>query len=193
MSDRGSFRAHLERALAAGAESLDRPDLVPSAVLIPIVIRGGDPQVIFTRRTMSVAHHKGQISFPGGAAEPGDRDATATALREAGEEIGLGPSSVEVIGRLEDQVTTTGFVVAPVVGLVDERAALRRDPREVAEVFELAWSRLVDPVALDVEMMEHRGVTFRNHRFTVGDKVVWGTTGRILARLIEEVERKERP
>ncbi|MFO8073321.1 MAG: CoA pyrophosphatase [Polyangia bacterium] len=193
MSDGDSFRARLERALAGGAESLDRPDLVPSAVLIPIVIRGGEPRVIFTRRTMSVAHHKGQISFPGGAAEPGDRDAVDTALREAGEEIGLERALVEVAGRLEDQVTTTGFVVAPVVGLVDERAALCRDPREVAEVFELAWSRLIDPVALDVEMMEHRGVTFRNHRFTVGDKVVWGATGRILARLIEKVGQVEQP
>src|SRR5512133_2850710 len=92
--------------------------LVPAAVLVPIVFRNDEPHFIFTQRTMSVAHHKGQISFPGGVAEPCDAGPIDTALRESKEEIGLAPEDVRVLGCMDDLVTVTSFVVTPLVGVV---------------------------------------------------------------------------
>ncbi|HUT78385.1 MAG TPA: CoA pyrophosphatase, partial [Polyangia bacterium] len=112
------LRNRILRALERPRRVLDRPDLVRSAVLVPVVLDGPEPAVVFTRRTMTVAKHKGQISFPGGAAEPGDEGPVATALREAREEIGLDPAVVDVAGVLDDQITTTGFLITPVVGLL---------------------------------------------------------------------------
>ena len=101
------FREQVIQAMRADRVVLDRTDLTRSAVLLPIIDRDGEPHLILTRRTMTVAAHKGQVSLPGGAVEPEDRDITETALREAMEEIGLEPNLVEVVGLLDDSVTTT--------------------------------------------------------------------------------------
>jgi 8-oxo-dGTP pyrophosphatase MutT (NUDIX family) len=179
------FKERTRRALGTSPERLVRPELVRAAVLVPIVWRRAEAFVVFTRRTMRVATHKGQISFPGGAAEPEDADAVATALREAKEEIGLDPGLVEIAGVLPDGVTTTGFVVTPVVGFVDPSAQLTADPTEVAEVFELPFARLADPAVHAVEMAEHHGARYLNHSYDVGGRHVWGVTGRILAALLD--------
>ncbi|MCU0968643.1 MAG: CoA pyrophosphatase [Rubrivivax sp.] len=122
----------------------DRP-MSAAAVLVALVERDGGLGVLLTRRTEHLRDHAGQISFPGGRAEAGDADAAATALREAEEEIGLSPACVEVIGRLPDYTTVTRFVVAPVVGLVRPPFALRPDPSEVAEAFEVPLAFLMNP------------------------------------------------
>jgi 8-oxo-dGTP pyrophosphatase MutT (NUDIX family) len=186
------IRHRILRTVGRPRRILDRADLVCSAVLVPVVLDGPEPQVIFTRRAMTVAKHKGQISFPGGAAEPGDADPVATALREAREEIGLDPAAVEVAGLLDDQITTTGFLITPVVGFL-AAARFQPDPVEVDEVFGVPWSVLADPARHDIEEVEWRGMSFRNHRYHVGDKVIWGATGRILARFIAAVERDGDP
>ncbi len=122
----------------------DRPPAVAS-VLVPLVQRG-ELTVLLTRRTEHLTDHAGQISFPGGRAEPEDADAVATALREAQEEVGLLPGHAEVLGPLHTYTTVTGFVVTPVVALVDAAAmTLRPDPSEVAEVFEVPLAFLMDP------------------------------------------------
>jgi 8-oxo-dGTP pyrophosphatase MutT (NUDIX family) len=111
-----------------------------ASVLVPLVLRD-EMTVLLTQRTDHLNDHPGQISFPGGRAEASDPDPVATALREAHEEIGLEPFEVEVLGSLPTYTTSTGFIVTPVIGLVQPRAALRPDPFEVAELFEvpLAW------------------------------------------------------
>ena len=121
-------------------------DRAPAAasVLIAIVLRD-EPTVLLTQRTDHLTDHPSQISFPGGRTEPADADATATALREAEEEIGLGAAWIEVLGSLPTYTTSTGFVVTPVVGLVRPGFALRPDPNEVAEVFEVPLAWLMDP------------------------------------------------
>lgn len=126
------------------------PDPVRAAVLVPIVMRP-EPAVLLTQRTATLRKHAGQISFPGGRSEPEDPDAVATALREAQEEVGLAPPRVHVLGELPEYTTGTGFVVTPVVGLIaphpheTPRLDLRPDPGEVAEVFEVPLSFLMDP------------------------------------------------
>jgi 8-oxo-dGTP pyrophosphatase MutT (NUDIX family) len=115
-----------------------------ASVLVALVLRD-TLTVLLTQRTEHLSDHPGQISFPGGRAEPGDADATATALREAHEEVGLAPSHVDVLGRLPEYTTGTGFVVTPVVALVRPGFALQPDPNEVAEVFEVPLAFLMDP------------------------------------------------
>jgi len=128
-----------------------RPDLFKSrasaaaSVLIPLVVRPEGLNVLLTRRTDHLRDHAGQISFPGGRREAEDVDATAAALREAEEEIGLAPGSVEVLGSLPDYTTVTRFVVTPIVGLIERLPMIKPDPDEVAEVFEVPLRFLMNP------------------------------------------------
>ena len=115
-----------------------------ASVLIALVPRG-EITVLLTQRTDHLTDHPGQISFPGGRVEPVDADAAATALREAHEEIGLGPSFVDVLGAMPTYTTGTGFIVTPIVALVRPGFALQADPFEVAEVFEVPLSFLMNP------------------------------------------------
>ena len=183
------FREQVIQAMRADRVILDRTDLTTSAVLLPIIDRGGEPHLILTRRTMTVAAHKGQVALPGGAVEPEDRDITETALREAMEEIGLEPNLVEVVGLLDDSVTTTGYVITPVVGFVSREAELTPDSREVAEVFEASFSTLLNPANHMMQVLEHKGVRFKDHRYFVGDYVIWGATGRIISGFLSLLRR----
>ena len=121
-----------------------RREATHASVLVPLVLRD-EMTVLLTQRTDHLNDHPGQISFPGGRAETSDADATATALREAHEEIGLEPFEIEVLGSLPTYTTSTGFIVTPVVGLVQPGAPLRPDPFEVAEVFEVPLAWLMNP------------------------------------------------
>lgn len=116
-----------------------------ASVLVPLVQRDEGLAVLLTQRTDHLTDHPGQVSFPGGRAEPEDADAVATALREAHEEIGLQADQIDVIGQLPTYTTGTGFIVTPVVGLVQPDFSIQIDPFEVAEVFEVPLSFLMDP------------------------------------------------
>ncbi|MFM1990435.1 MAG: hypothetical protein RJA99_3392 [Pseudomonadota bacterium] len=117
----------------------------PAAVLVPLVPRDGGLAVMLTVRTAHLSAHAGQIAFPGGRTEPEDGSPTGTALRETEEEIGLARRHVEVLGSMPSYVTGTGFVVTPVVGLVEPEHTLARDAFEVADVFEVPLAFLMDP------------------------------------------------
>ncbi len=138
-------RRFIERAVAA------------ASVLIAIVLHD-EVTVLLTQRTDHLTDHPSQISFPGGRTESFDVDATATALREAREEIGLDPSRVEVLGRLPTYTTGTGFVVTPVFALVPPGFTLKTDPHEVAEVFEVPLAWLMDPAHHQRHAIEIDGV-----------------------------------
>ena len=118
---------------------------VHASVLVPLVVHGDETTVLLTQRAEHLSDHPGQISFPGGRAEPGDLTAIATALREAEEEIGLTRDFVQVLGVLPHYTTVTGYIVTPVVALVQPGFSLRVDASEVAEVFEVPLAYLMAP------------------------------------------------
>jgi 8-oxo-dGTP pyrophosphatase MutT (NUDIX family) len=128
-----------------------------AAVLVPLVVREHGLTVLLTQRADHLNDHAGQVSFPGGRHEPFDADATATALREAHEEVGLDPSRVEILGALPDYLTGTGFRVTPVVGLVHPPFTLTVDTVEVAEAFEVPLAFLMNPAYHEVRVFRYEG------------------------------------
>ena len=115
-----------------------------AAVLIPMVWFGDEWHLVFTRRTDNVETHKGQVSFPGGACDPGEITPEQTALREAEEEIGLHPNDVRVLGQLNPMITITSFRVSPVVGVIPWPYTFMLESNEVARVFTIPISFLSD-------------------------------------------------
>ncbi|MDQ8020960.1 MAG: CoA pyrophosphatase [Moraxellaceae bacterium] len=154
-----------------------------AGVLIPVVTHEAGLTVLLTRRTDHLWNHAGQISFPGGRVEPGDADAVAAALRETDEEVGIAPAQVEVLGRLPDFVTGTGFHVVPVVGLVAPPLQLKPDPFEVAEIFEVPLDFLLDERRYQRHRFERAGQVFQVHAVPWPGKFIWGATAGMLASL----------
>ena len=154
-----------------------------AAVLVPIVAHASGLTVIFTKRTSHLKAHSGQVSFPGGRAEPHDPTPEVTALREAHEEIGLAMERVEVLARLPEYHTRTGFRVTPVVGLVMPPLELIPDPREVEEVFEVPLAHLLDPANHLRETRELQGRTVGYYLMRYGERTIWGATAGMLVSL----------
>jgi len=168
-----------------------------AAVLVGLVTRGDGWQVLLTRRTDDLRHHAGQVSFPGGRIEPGDRSPIDTALRESQEEIGLEPRYAVPVGFLDPLCTITGFRVMPLVAMVDPEFVARPDPGEVAEVFEVPLDYLLDPAnlnALDITTFAGRPIPGGRPRRVLeyvdrgnpGQRI-WGVTASILYNLRERV------
>lgn len=128
-----------------------------AAVLIPLVIRASGLSVLLTQRADHLSNHAGQVSFPGGSREPSDPTPVAAALREAHEEIDLDPARVEVLGALPEYLTGTGFRVTPVVGLVHEPFSLAADSLEVASIFEVPLSFLMNPANHEIRVFRWEG------------------------------------
>lgn len=173
-----------------------RVDLFPgresaaASVLVPIVRRPDGLRVLLTRRTDHLRDHAGQISFPGGRAEPTDADAVATALREAEEEVGLPPDCVEVIGAMPHYTTVTRFVVTPVVGLIAPDYPVRLDAFEVAEAFEVPLAFLMTPAHHRRHEFEFAGVKRQFLSMPWGqpggpadEYFIWGATAAMLRNL----------
>jgi 8-oxo-dGTP pyrophosphatase MutT (NUDIX family) len=159
-----------------------RAPLAPAAVLIPVVARS-ELTVLLTQRTEHLSRHAGQIAFPGGRMEPTDHDATATALREAEEEIGLDPSFVEPLGYLDAYRTGTGFRIFPVVGLVREGFTLTLDQREVADAFEVPLTFLMDAANYRTEARTWLGVERRFYAVPFEQRYIWGATAGIMRNM----------
>lgn len=181
----------LEERLAERLAALDRtvlqsgPGLTRAAVLVPILRAAGGPRLLLTRRTHTVPTHKGQVSFPGGKVDPGDRDLRDTALREAHEELGIAPDDVRVLGELHDRVTVTDFVVTPLVGAIDHPYPYRPAPREIDEVLEIPLeafrARGVHRVDEDAV---HRGRPYPVHYYDIDGTIVWGATAGFIHALL---------
>jgi 8-oxo-dGTP pyrophosphatase MutT (NUDIX family) len=159
-----------------------------AAVLIALVMHGSGPTVLLTRRTEHLHDHAGQISFPGGGVERHDESAVATALRETEEEVGLRAESVEVLGCLPRYATSTGYVVTPVVALVEPGFCLAPDPFEVEEVFEPPLAFLMNPAHHERRVIDFDGVrrTFYAMPYVCARRYfIWGATAAMLRNLYQ--------
>ncbi len=164
------------------------PELRRAAVLLPLHEQRGEPYVLFTQRTETVETHKGQISFPGGAVDPGDADVQSTALRETEEEMGIPPTQIEVLGVLDDLPTTVSkFVVAPVIGIIPYPFLFRINSAEIAEVLTVPLRVFRDPSHLRVERREREGRTFDAYVYRYDKHEIWGVTARIMKGFVDAV------
>ena len=161
-------------------------DAVPAAVLVPIIL-GDDPTVLLTKRTSHLKQHAGQISFPGGRIDPTDPSPEAAALREAHEEIGLPPSSVDVLGRLNDQITGTGYRITPVLAVLPPALRYEVSPHEVEAILELPMSIVLDPAAPRMQKQEVGGVWREYWVWPHPDHFIWGATAAILVQLAQRL------
>ena len=148
--------------------------------------RDGEPWLVFTKRTQHVQHHKGEISFPGGARDSDDPDIEGTAVRETVEELGVDPSSIRVVGRLDELPTfVTGYNVTPFVAVVEEPHSYRPSDAEIEEVIELPIPELARVGRRDVII--RRGFPIETNVFETRGHFIWGLTGAILKQFLDEV------
>ncbi len=146
--------------------------VTPAAVLVPIIAHPSGLTVLFTRRTAQLKAHAGQVSFPGGRAEPGDANVEATALRRSA-----------VLARLPKYFTRTGFRVTPVVGLIQPPLELKPDRREVDEVFEVPLDFILDPANHQRGTRQIGGRTAHFYYLEHDGRTVWGATAGMLVNL----------
>jgi 8-oxo-dGTP pyrophosphatase MutT (NUDIX family) len=169
--------------LNPGFEFHHKNGLRAAAVLIPIIERRTGPHVILTMRASALAHHPGQIAFPGGKVDAKDADPQAAALREAFEEIGLHRQQVEILGRLPNHETVTSFDVHPFVGRVRGRFQPVAETGEVEEIFEVPLSHLIQPRNFLIQSRNWSGHRRRYYTVPYGPYYIWGATARILRTL----------
>jgi 8-oxo-dGTP pyrophosphatase MutT (NUDIX family) len=165
-------------------EVLDRPP-VPAAVLVPVIL-GAAPGILLTKRNTHLNKHGGQVSFPGGRIDT-DEDAEDAALREAEEEIALDPARVEILGRMADYITGTGYRITPVLGLLPPGLDLHPSPEEVEAVFELPLEVLLDPAAPKRQRHHVRGLWREYWVWPHPDHYIWGATAAILVHLAQKL------
>jgi 8-oxo-dGTP pyrophosphatase MutT (NUDIX family) len=168
------------------AAALEVRGAINAAVLVPLYVDHGRLHAVFTRRHDDLRRHPGEISFPGGRYDEGEPDLTATALREAQEEIGLPRDAVEIVGALQPTPTiATGYAVYPFVGLIEAGRTWTPSANEVAEVLELPLDELLSGYAR--RRLVRRGVPIRTDTYVVGENLIWGATARILADLFDRI------
>lgn len=169
------------------ALSLDVSGAVNAAVLVPLYLQDGELHAVLTRRQRDLRRHPGEISFPGGRAEPGEHDLRTTALRETEEEIGLPVAAVDLLGALQPTPTVvTGYAIYPFVGLIEPGHTWTASAEEVAEVIEVPLRTLL--AGYGRQRLIRRGLPFRTDTYVVGENLVWGATARILADLFDRIQ-----
>ncbi|HEY9546229.1 MAG TPA: CoA pyrophosphatase [Solimonas sp.] len=180
---------------------LDMPDLLgklfdatllsnlrPSAVLLPLIRRGERLSMLLTVRSASLRNHGGQIAFPGGARDASDITAVDNALREAHEEVGLDPATVEIIGYLDDYPTLSRYRITPVVGIIDVEPQLHIDDGEVAEIFELPFEQLTSRANFERKILTREGINVPFFELQWQQYRIWGATAGMLWDLAGRME-----
>ena len=158
----------------------------PAAVLLLLYSVGGAEHMLFTLRTDTVEHHKGQISFPGGAVHEADADLETTALRETYEEVGVDPPAVEIIGRLDDMITSSDYRVTPFVGILHGGPyEFVPSPFEVAKILEVPLLHLLNPANFVEDRRERDGHFVVTPAYNFGEHRIWGATARMLSGFLE--------
>ena len=183
-----SLREELRRVLLTPADAiaLDVHGRKDAGVLVPLFEQGGELHCVFTRRRDDMRRHPGEISFPGGTIEDGDKDLSRTALREACEEIGLPPNDVELLGALQPTPTiATGYAVYPFVGFITAGRTWSLSENEVQEVLELSIPDLERGYGR--RRLVRRGLPIRTDTYLVDEHLIWGATARILSDLLDRL------
>jgi 8-oxo-dGTP pyrophosphatase MutT (NUDIX family) len=166
-----ALREPLRRALASREpRRLAVGQTTAAAVLVPLFEKDGETHLWLVRRPKSMRSHAGQVAFPGGKSDPADESFTATALREAHEELGIARSSVDVLGSLDDYLTITGFTISPCVGWLASDIKLEPNPTEVERAFAVPLRSFLQPAS---GVLPWRG-------WTVDGELVWGATAAIV-------------
>ena len=161
--------------------------LIPAAVLVPLVVHEDGLNVMLTKRTDHLNNHGGQISFPGGRVDDSDRDALHTALRETEEEVGLHSKDIEIIGELDEYIVGTGYLVNPIIGVIEPPFELTLHEGEVAEVFEVPLEFLITPENMKRHAREFEGIKRHYFAITWEEYFIWGATAGMLRNLSQRL------
>jgi 8-oxo-dGTP pyrophosphatase MutT (NUDIX family) len=187
----GAVEAELKAYLAQRPrQTIVDKTRIPSAVLIPVYKKDGRYHILFTKRTNNVKTHQGQISFPGGVRDKVDKNLQDTALRESVEEIGLRIEDADVLGELDDEITTTSnFIVTPFVALVPYPYRFTLNKAEVDRLIRVPIAALLDKncLKLDIEILDGKKVDSFAYHFR--GQVIWGATARILNKLLDIISQ----
>jgi 8-oxo-dGTP pyrophosphatase MutT (NUDIX family) len=185
LSDENSLKKHIRDILSTRKRRIiPSGNLREAAVLIPLTWNRDEPFMVITKRSMNMEHHKGEFSFPGGSAEPEDKDLVKTALRETQEEIGLDPDDADVLGLLDDHVSFLGYRITPVVGTIphpydfqinQESEMLLHVPLRLA-LSDRTWM---------ADRSVHKDREINIYYLPVNGGVIWGATGRILKHFVD--------
>lgn len=167
--------------------SLLHPQMVPAAVLIPVFPLKGEAHLLFTVRTDEVEHHKGQVSFPGGARDPHDRSLEETALRETYEEVGITAEHIRIIGCMDDFPTISNFLVTPFVASLPEKFNLQVNAAEVERVIQVPLGFFLSGADFEVRRRKYLGRMHPVYYYHHQEATIWGITAAILKRFLEVV------
>ncbi len=162
--------------------------LMPAAVMLLLYHKDGQLCVLLNKRSMTVEHHKGEMSFPGGARDPEDADFQDTALRETHEEMGISREHVTILGRLDDNVTRSNFLVKVFVGSIPYPYAFQPSPHEIAEVVEIPLAVLRDPASWRWDSRIDHGQRVSVRSYGYQQHLVYGATAKILDQFLEVIE-----
>jgi len=180
-------KEELERILAQREKRyINDAERVPAAVLVPLYQKQGQYYIVFIKRTEKVKDHKGQISFPGGARDKDDQTLLHTAVRESREEVGLQAEDIEVIGELDEELTTTtNYTVTPFVAVIPWPYRFRESSDEVAGILEVPIAALIKNgrVSENDEILNGRPI--ESYTYDYQGNVIWGATARIVKKLLD--------
>lgn len=181
------LKERMRAALAARTKVALPPGPVPAAVLLPLFAEGGEYHVLLTKRTEHLNHHRGEISFPGGARHPGDADLRETALRETWEEVGIRPPDVDILGELDDFYSVYDYLVTPFVGVFPSGYRLAVNRGEIERIITVPLSHLLRPEVFRTEDWSWKGRTHPVCFYTYGSDEIWGLTAAILKQFLDAV------
>lgn len=174
--------------LADRRHALLSPGPVPSAVLLPLFFKEGDIHLLLTKRAGNLKHHAGEISFPGGVCNPGEKTRD-TALRETCEEIGIEPSTVDILGTLDEVYSIHNYNVTPYVGYIPGNPAWRLNISEIDRVIEVPVAHLLNPSYFRIEEWGWQGRNYPVYFYRFQDEDIWGMTALIVMNFLDLVFR----